>query len=447
MRFVERPAFLNFLPVKANSMRVSLASVRGLVACPVLLALAGAAAAENWPQWRGPNYDGISSETGLPTEWSADKNLAWKFDMPGMGSSTPAIWGSRIFLTSQDGSDLVVLCVSTAGKELWRHKLGTATKPARGSEGNGASASASTNGKHVYAFVGSGELACLDFDGKEVWKFNTHQRYGKVDVGFGLHSTPVLDRDRLYLQIIHPGGAWVIAVDAATGKDIWKVKRESDGRAECEHSYASPTLWRKGKDAYLITHGNDYAIAHRLEDGSEIWRVGGLNPKDSYNSTLRFVSSPLATPNLIIIPSAKNGPVVALKPDAMGLVMAGNTAEVWRMPHNTPDVPSPLLYDGLVYLCQASNNLTCVDAKTGEQKYNQRIWSSRYRASPTYAGGHIYLAARDGGVITVVKPGPQFEQVAVNKLPDEFTASPAISGGRIYLRGFKALYAISTDGK
>ncbi len=428
---------------------------RCVAVCSLVLLMAGTALAkaprpstpENWPQWRGPNHDGVSSETGVPTRWSLEENLAWKLPLPGMGGSTPVIWGDRIFLTSEDGSDLVLLCVSTAGKELWKRKLGRATRAARGNEGNGASASASTDGKHVWAFVGSGELACLDFDGNEVWKFNTQDRYGKFNIQFGMHSTPVLDGDRLYLQLIHSGGAWVVALDKATGKEVWKVKRASDGRAECEHSYASPTLWRRGKKAYLITHGNDYAIAHSLEDGSEIWRVGGLNPKDKYNATLRFVSSPLATPDLILVPSAKNGPVVAINPEARGLVMAGNAAEVWRMPHETPDVPSPLLYDGLVYLCRENDFLICVDAKTGQQKYKQRIWNSRYRASPVCAGGHIYLAARDRGAITVVKAGPMFDEVAVNKLPDEFSASPAISGGRIYLRGFKALYAIGANGK
>ncbi len=429
-----------------------------LVVCFLLLAVAstsaprGAATAtelapapatnqQNWPQWRGPNHDGVSPETGLPTEWSSTKNVVWKLPLPGMGGSTPVVWGDRIFLTSADQGDLVLLCVSTEGKELWKRKVGKGDVKARGDEGNGASASACTDGKHVWAFVGSGELACFDFNGKEIWKFNLQDRYGKFRIQFGMHSTPVLDGERLYLQLIHSGGAWVIALDKATGKEIWKVARQSDGKAECEHSYASATLWRKGKNALLITHGNDYAIGHSLEDGSEVWRVGGLNPKDRYNRTLRFVASPLATPDLIVVPSAKRGPVVGLKPDAKGLVTAGSTAEQWRMPANTPDVPSPLLHEGLVYLCGESGILTCLDAQTGKPHYAERIHSARYRASPVYADGKIYCTARDG-VVTVVKAGPKFEPLAVNRLPDQISASPAVSGGRIYLRGFAALYAI-----
>src|SRR5207248_1791668 len=131
-------------------------------------------------------------------------------------------------------------------------------------EGNGASASPSTDGAHVYAFTGTGDFACFDFDGKEVWRFNTQERYGRFNTEHGLHTTPLLYRDRLYMQLIHTDGAWVVALDKATGKEAWKVERKSDGRGECKDSYASPCLGSNGKEAYLITHGNDYTIGHRL---------------------------------------------------------------------------------------------------------------------------------------------------------------------------------------
>jgi outer membrane protein assembly factor BamB len=274
------------------------------------------------------------------------------------------------------------------------------------------------------------------------------ERYGKYGAQHGLHNTPLLDGDRLYVEYFSAGPqkhAYVLALDKGTGKEIWKVERKSDGYQENLDSYTSPVMWRKGKDAYLITHGNDYAIAHSLEDGSELWRVGGLNPKEKYNTTLRFVASPLATPDLIVIPSAKNHGVVGLKPDARGLIMPGNNSELWRLPNNTPDVPSPLLYDGLVYLCRENGQqgLICIDARTGEQKYSAPLHRAVYRASPVEAGGLIYLAARDG-VVTVVKAGPKFEKVAENSLPDDIAGSPAISNGRIYIRGWKTLYAIGS---
>jgi outer membrane protein assembly factor BamB len=426
-------------------MRIPTSIRRAFLVCSFLLPAASLAAG-NWPQWRGPENDGISTETNLPTEWSESKNIAWKIKMPGMAGSTPAIWGERIFLTSEEGNELVLMCIDTGGKELWKTKLSSGRQRFMRGEGNNASPSPSTDGKHVWAYVGTGDLGCYDFDGKEVWRFNVQDRYGKFRIQHGMHTTPLLDGDRLYMQLIHSNGQFVIALDKATGKEVWKANRKSDGRAENEHSYASPVIWRKGQDAYLITHGNDYAIAHRLQDGSEIWRVGGLNPRDRYRPDLRFVASPVASPDLIVIPSAKDHGVVGLKPDAKGQVMPGSEYEQWRLNRGTPDVPSPLVYNGLVYLCRENGFLICLDAKTGTVQYNQRIHSSIYRASPLAAGDHIYLTARDG-TFTVVKAGPTFEQIAENKLSDTFTASPAVRNGRIYLRGWDSLYAIRAAGK
>ncbi len=417
---------------------------RLLLACFIVLVGAGLAAADNWPGWRGPTHNGISTATAAPTQWGEGKNIAWTFTLPGLGSSSPAVWGDHIFLTSEDGKDSVLICVGTDGKERWKRKVGKALGKSRGDEGDGAGASPSTDGKHVFAFVESGEIASFDFDGNEVWKFDAQERYGKFKIAFGLHSTPVLDGDRLYQQFIHDGGAWVVAIDTATGKDVWKVARPSDGRGENQHSYASATLWRNGKDACLIAHGNNYATGHALDDGREIWRVGGLNTKN--RGDLRFVSSPVATPDLIVIPSAKDHGVVGLKPSATGLVTAGSPHELWRLTKNTPDVPSPLIHDGLVYLCGEQGTLTCLDAKTGKQNYSQRLHSSLYRASPMFAGGNVYLAARDG-TVTIVKAGPVFEEVAVNKLSDIVVSSPAIADGRIYLRGRGKLYAIGGKDK
>jgi outer membrane protein assembly factor BamB len=415
--------------------------------CP-LLALAcslccceASVQAGNWPQWRGPENDGICSESNLPLEWSTTKNVAWKLPLPGMGGSTPIVWGERIFLTSADGNDLVLLCLSPAGRELWKRKLGTGNKRFRRDEGNEASSSPSTDGKHVYAFLGTGDFACFDFDGNEVWRLNAQERYGKFRIMHGMHTTPLLHGDRLYLALLHTGGMWVIAVDKATGKEVWKVARPTDGRGEGEHSYASPCLWQNGTNMYLVVHGCDYATAHRLSDGSEIWRLGDLNPKNHYDATLRFVASPVAVLDLIVVPTAKNGPVVGIKPDAKGMITTGSPFEQWRIPRGTTDVPSPLVRDGLVYLSRENGILTCLDAKTGKQLYQERVYSQRYRASPVYGDGKIYLTARDG-TFSVIRAGSKYELLATNHLPDTFTASPAISNGRIYLRGFEALYAI-----
>jgi outer membrane protein assembly factor BamB len=387
--------------------------------------------------------DGISHETGMPVKWSETENMLWTLPMPGMGGSTPIVWDNRIFLTSEAEQGLVLLCVSADGKELWTKPLSTIKgRRARGDEGCAASASPCTDGKHVYSFVGTGDFACHDFDGKEIWHFNAQERYGKFDIQFGLTSTPVLHQGKLYWQLIHSGGNYVICLDAATGKNIWKIDRASDGHSENEHSYASAQLWEKGSEAYLVVHGNDYTTAHRLDDGGEIWRLGELNPKTRYNATLRFVASPVVTPDLIVVPTAKNGPVVGVKPSAQGKIGPGSNYEQWRRTRETPDVPSPLVQDGLVYLCRENGVLICMDAATGEEYYNQRIHSALYRASPTYADGKVFCTARDG-VVTVVLAGKELKKLSENKLPDNISASPVFSGGKLYLRGYKALYCIA----
>jgi outer membrane protein assembly factor BamB len=416
--------------------------------------------ADNWPTWRGPNRDGASAETNLPAKWGESENMAWVAPLPGMGSSTPAIWGDRIFLTSEDGPKIVLVCLNTDGKQLWKTVMGSAAAKQvrfmRG-EANLASSSPCTDGKHVYAFCGTGDFVCCDFKGKIAWKFNAQDRYGKFKIQHGIHITPILDGNRLYLSLLHSGGWWVMALDKKTGKEIWRVRRESDATDECEQAYASPVLWEKGKDKYLVILGCDYATAHSVKDGHEIWRVGELNPKKAYNPAFRIIATPAASADLIVVPSARNGPVVGVKPDATGLVAPGSSGEQWRLNgtgpgplSKTPDVPAPLIHDGLVYICREYQRergaLICLDAKTGHELYYQQVHAARYRASPVYADGKIYLAARDG-VVTVVKAGPKFEVLATNHMPDQITASPAVANGRIYIRGFKALYAISQGGK
>jgi outer membrane protein assembly factor BamB len=183
------------------------------------------AAAENWPQWRGAKLDGISNEKGLPTKWGKDEGIQWRLPMPGQGGSTPVVWDDRVFVTSADGRDLVLICVGTDGKERWRKTVASGDRKVRDDEGNAASPSCSTDGKHVWTFMATGDLACYTVEGEEVWKLNVQDRYGKFRIQFGMTSTPVLDDGRLYVQLIHGEGkpatreATIAALDAATGKE------------------------------------------------------------------------------------------------------------------------------------------------------------------------------------------------------------------------------------
>ena len=410
------------------------------VSCLFFL-LVGFSHAENWPNWRGPRQDGVSLEAKLPAQWSATENTAWRVELPGPAGATPVLWGDRIFLTSAEGDDLVLLCISTSGDILWKRTVGTGNKTTRGGEGNHASPSPTTDGEHVWAFFSNGDLACYDFEGEQVWQTNLQERYGQFKMFFVMSSTPVLDGDRLYLQLIHGNAAVVIALDKATGQEIWKHDRQSDATAECEHSYASPILYRDDEREFLLVHGADYITAHSLDDGSEIWRCGGINAGEEYHRTLRFVASPVAVPGLIVVPSAKKYPVLGLKPDGIGNITAMESAYHWKRPGDTPDVPSPLVHDGLVYLCGENGGLICMDAATGEEVYWEETHRQKYRASPIYADGKVYLTARDG-VITVVKAGRDFEVLATNDIGETIAASPIVANDTLYLRSYDALHAI-----
>lgn len=399
------------------------------------------ALADNWPQWRGPRNDGHSAETSLPTEWGPDKNVVWKVKMPGHGSSTPCVWGDKIFVTSMEGSEAVLLCMGTDGKERWKRNMSANARGGYRGEGDDASASCSTDGKHVWAFVGTGKLACFDLDGKLVWETDLQKHYGKFGIQFGIHWTPVLYKDRLFLQVMHRNAQLLLALEAATGKELWKVNRPGYGKGESPDTYASAFMWEGKGGPLLIAHGNDYCTAHKLESGEEVWRVAGLNPTS--NGAWRFVSSPLVTPELIVVPSCKNGPTVALNPvGANGSIDPENKAELWRY-KATPDVVSPLLVGDIVYLLK-DGPLTALEAKTGKVIYQQPLGVKQiYRGNMVYADGKIYIVGREG-IGLVVQPGKEFKILAVNDLKEKVYASPAVASGRIYIRGWDHLYCIGT---
>ncbi len=397
----------------------------------------------DWRTWRGPSKDGISTAKNLPDVWNEKENVLWKFALPAAGSSTPIVVGDKVFLTLEKDKEVQLLCLSTEGKELLLRKVCETNGKGNGERTN-ASATPSSDGKKVFVTTGTGEVIAFDVSGNENWRFNAQDRYGKFRFGFGFHSTTVLHEGRLFLQLIHSAAQLVVCIDAQSGKEVWQMERESDGVAECEHSYASPTAYRKGDLNVLITHGNDYCIGHDPVTGKELWRVAGLNPKNQYNRTLRFVASPVVSQGLLVVPSAKNrGVSVVRLSEAKDRIEKGGAGELWRMDRGTTDLTTPLLYQGLLYLCKENGTILCLDVLTGEQLYQERFHAQTYRGSPVAANGRIFLAARDG-TFTVLKAGRAYEVVGKNKLDDQFTASPVIAHDRFYLRGHRYLYAIGT---
>ncbi len=449
-----------------RGLGVAMSNCRKLFRKPVekswmlLLGLVGfvwgaSASAENWPQWRGPRNDGTSTHGPIPIRWSATENVKWKTPLPGQGGATPIVWGDRIFLTSADGDDLVLISLSAAdGKELWRQKVTGGNQDARAGEGNSASPSPSTDGKHVWAFFSTGILACYDFGGKEIWKTDVNERFGKIDIQFGMTSTPALDGDHLYLQLIHGPmrrgdgvrTGKVVKLDKLTGKTVWEVDRVTDADFECKHSYASPFVYASAGLKFLVVHGADCTTAHDLGDGHELWRFGGLNGPSAvntgqYDGTFRFVASPAVGDGVVIIPTAKKGPTVALGIDdsLRGNIDGSSPLTRWFIPQ-TPDVAIPVIHDGLVYLLHNDGKLQCVDLATGKEYYFERTHSSQHRVSPLVADGKLFFCGKDG-VCTIVKAGRKFEILAQNDLGEPVTASPIVANGTLYLRSYGHLFA------
>ena len=323
--------------------------------------------AGNWPQWRGPSNNGLAGEANLATSWSSQDGIAWRLELPGPGPSTPVIWGDYLFLTGADGdskeANLQLICVDRSGKMAWSRNVGQGNYSARQGESNGAAPSPVTDGKHVFAFYGSGALVCFDFDGNEVWRKDIQKETAEFSMYFGMSTTPLLYKDRLYLTLFHANDQTILALDKNTGKEIWRTGRESDARQESRHSYASPIIFGKDDAAQLIAHGGDYVTGHNLNNGKEIWRAGGLQ-KAEYNPFYRFVTSPVVLGDLLVVSSAKNGPVLGLKPaGAQGMIAEDSKFLGWKMEDGTSDVPSPVIHDGLVYICRENGVVICLDAK------------------------------------------------------------------------------------
>lgn len=433
-----------------TTMRLFLATVLAA------LLVTPSAFAENWPHWRGPHFDGISQGADLPLAWtySSEKqeNIRWRVDLPGPGGATPIVWNDRIFVTSTDSESdaLHVIAFDLQGKQVW------AVQPDRGKvevfpqfahETNAAAPSPVTDGEHLWVLFGTSRLHRLDWDGKVTWTVDLAERYGTPKTYFGLSASPLLLDGKLYFHLLHTDAQLVLALDAATGKEIWKHERSTDATGECLHSYASVIPYQPpGQDeAQVVVHGADYVTGHALQDGSEVWRFGTLNPKEDYNSFFRLVATPVANQDgLLVVPTAKRGPVFGLQPQTVTVdgVTSQSMQQTWKLDQGTPDVPSPIAADGLIYLSGENGRLTVLDAVSGETVYAERVHQGQHRGSPVLADGKLYLTSADG-TVSVVKPGRKYELLAQNSVEGErLAASPAFSSGTIYLRTYDALFAL-----
>ncbi|MDV6032371.1 MAG: PQQ-binding-like beta-propeller repeat protein [Phycisphaera sp. RhM] len=416
---------------------------------------------ENWHQWRGPNATGVSRTADPPVEWSEDKHVKWKVAIDGKGTSTPIIWNDKLFLLTAidtgvkdtsipDPEDqpksnffdikrpntqhaFVVLCLDRdSGKELWR-RTATTKIPHEGAHNDNdfASASPTTDGNHLYCWFGSAGLYCYDLDGNKRWERDLGE--AKVGSSLGEGCSPVLHDGKLVIVRDHAGLSSIEVLDATSGETLWKRQRDED------NAWATPRVIRHSGKTQVITAASGAVRSYDLESGEIIWQCSGL--------TGNVTPCPVIDGDYVICMSGYKGYAAMAIPLTETGDISGSEKILWKRDRGTPYIPSPLLYDGLLYYNQSNQSiLTCVDSTTGETVFGpERIGQlSNIYASPVGASGRVYITGRTGTTL-VIQRSRTLTELATNRLDDRFDASPAVAGKQLFLRGATHLYCLEAD--
>ena len=395
----------------------------------LVLALRSSPAA-NWPQWRGSNGDGISLETNVPVTWNASENIVWRTSVPGEGHSSPVVWGDSVFLTSSlpDSQERLLLRFDArSGTILWQHSVLTAAVEAMHRENSPASSTPVTDGELVFTSFQSGKrvnLQAYDFTGRQIWSVEPLEFNGE----HGYSYTPLLYRDLLIFDCRQEGEAALLALEKRTGKVRWRIEP-----AKRRISHITPLLIADGGRAQVIVCGSDEIRSVNPDTGATWWWCRG--PSDvavaglSYGEGLIFATA-----------GYPNRTRMAVRVDGSGDVT--QTHVVWKSRRQATYVPSPVYHTGYFYSVLDDGMLCCFNAKTGDTVWEQRL-EGRFRSSLVLADGNIY-ATNDKGVTTVFRATPQgFSSLAVNNLAEFCYTTPAIAGGKIYLRTGKHLFCIA----
>lgn len=376
--------------------------IRVLIA---LLTIASLTAAD-WPHWRGPAYDGSSDAVELP-ERLDDSTRLWSVTLPGFGASTPVVWGERIFLSTldPDSGDLLALCLRRSdGAILWRNTVGVGFHPQHREDLVGPSATC--DGERVVFTFGTGDLAAYAHDGAVMWQRNLQKDFGKFSNQWIYASSPLLLNGRLHIQVLQTNPdakaptaqttSYVLGVNAATGKDLWKHPRPTTARGESQDAYTSPIPVLVDGRQQILIFGGDCLTSHDADSGTELWRFGGWNP--TKNSTWRMIPSPVVMGERIVICTARGNRLVAVKSNGAGDISA--THQLWDTDAISTDIAIPLAYRGKLFVLHGDKKILArLDPATGAIEWQGEIDSRTVlRGSPTAADGKIYLLNESGDV-------------------------------------------------
>jgi len=437
-----------------------------LCACALLLPFSTDTRAQtNWPQFRGPNARGIGSGTRLPDRWSPTENVAWKSELPGRGWSSPIVWGNRVFLTTVINSGLSeepkkglyfggdrieppksdhlwkVLCLDLAtGKPQWEKTVHQGTpQTSIHLKSSYAAETPVTDGERVYALFGNVGVFAFTLEGKEVWskKMEPH----KTRYGWGAAASPALHGGKLFLVNDNDDRAQLLALDAKTGQELWRVDRDE------KSNWATPFIWESGRRTEIITPGTRAVRSYDL-DGKLLWSLRGMSSI--------AIPTPFAGDGLLFVTSGYVGdklrPLYAIRPGASGDITlkpgeTNNEFIAWSNPVGGPYNPSPLLYDARLYVLYDRGLVSCFEAKTGRVLYDRERLPNgfAFTSSPWAAGGKIFCLNEDG-ICFVLRAGDKFELLHTNKLADDdmCMATPALAGDRLLIRTAARLYLLQS---
>ena len=411
--------------------------------CAAWLVAGLSVSAQNWPQWRGPNGDGVAEPGRYPVVFSATNDVLWRAPLPGKGGSTPAVWGDRIVLTSGVGEGTNgldgVLCFDWAGKPLWQVTLG-AQRPGRHRRGSGSCPSPVTDGKRIFVYFKSGVLAALDFGGKVLWKTNLQERYGKDTLNWDLGTSPVLVDGKLVVATLHETNSYVVALDPVSGGEVWKAARNFPCNAECGQSYATPLVTVQDGRTVLLLWGADRLTGHAAADGKMLWECGGFNPDNKAH--WRNIASPALSRGVVLVPYGREQYVAGVKIGGSGDITA--TARLWEKRGLGTDSATPVASDGKAYFVNFKGRVWCLDLPTGRELWSELLPNGKgaFYSSPVLAGDTLYFCREEGAVYVARVTPAGLRLLNETRFDDAFVASPVLVRDRLLLRGEKNLFCV-----
>ena len=409
-------------------------SARRSLSLAMILTLVGLAPAlaENWPGWRGPNRSGVTTDSGVPVAWSPSDGVRWKVRLPGSGISNPIVWDNLVVCTSSDGvrqQDLHVIAMNRdTGARLWHARFwGSAPTLHHGTKSSMASPSPVTDGRHIYASFGTGDVFCLDFAGRLVWHRSLAGEYGAFENRFAASSSPLLFEDLLIVQCDHFGASYLLAIDKHTGANRWKTDRP-----EAWLSWSSPVCTRSsGEGSELIVCGSEKMDAFAARTGEKLWTLRGLQRE--------CIPTPIVANGLIYVTSGPAGATFAVRPGGRGDVTDSHV--VWTFTRGNPFVPSAILVGRRYYLVDDHGIATCLDSTAGKILWRKRLGGD-FTASPVAAENRVYFTNEAGSTLVIQADAERYTELSRNEIGEPVYASPAISAGRFFLRSTKHLWCL-----